>query len=100
MKNNKNIILLVIAGAGAFYLFNRMKKKTDDAKDQNIKTKKQPTDEIDVAAQKIKNVKKDVSRVKAIAKKYVNPQNVKKALNFIKKVKPMNKKVNTRVKKK
>ena len=92
MKNNKNIILLVIAGAGAFYLFDRMKKKPEET-NQNIKTKKQPTDKIDVAAQKIKNVKKDAARVKAIAKKYVNPQNVKKALNFIKKVKPMNKKV-------
>jgi hypothetical protein len=99
MKNNKNIILLVIAGAGAFYLFNRMKKKPEEQKNTNIKTK-QPVDEIDKAAQKVKNVKKDAARVKAIAKKYVNPQNVKKALNFIKKVKPMNKKVNTRVKKK
>lgn len=91
MKKNKNIILLVIAGAGAFYLYNRMKKKPEDEKDSNIKTKQQ-TDEIDVAAQKIKNVKKDVARVKAIAKKYVNPKNVKKALDFIKKVKPMKKK--------
>jgi hypothetical protein len=97
MKNNKNIILLVIAGAGAFYLFNRMKKKPEEQ--TNIKTKQKtkqkPKDPIDVAAQKVKNVKKDVSRVKAIAKKYVNPQNVKKALNFIKKVKP----TNTRIKK-
>jgi hypothetical protein len=94
MKNNKNIILLVIAGAGAFYLFNRMKKKPEQQ--TNIKTKQKPKDPIDLAAQKVKNVKKDVSRVKAIAKKYVNPQNVKKALNFIKKVKP----TNTRIKKK
>ena len=93
MKNNKNIILLVIAGAGAFYIYNKMKKKPNDAKDTNIKTKRQPTDEIDKAAQKIKNVKKDVAKVKATIKKYVNPQNVKKALNFIKKVKASNTKV-------
>jgi hypothetical protein len=74
-----------------------MKKKPEEQ--TNIKTKQKtkqkPKDPIDVAAQKVKNVKKDVSRVKAIAKKYVNPQNVKKALNFIKKVKP----TNTRIKK-
>lgn len=93
MKTN-NIILIVVAGAGAFYIYNKMKKPSIETTRPTGKTRApQPTDEIDKAAQKIKNVKKDVAKVKATIKKYVNPENVKKALNFIKKVKPINKKI-------
>jgi len=84
-----NIILIAVAGAGAFYLVNRMKKTTpEETTRPTTRTRlPQPTDRVDATAQKVKAVRRDAQRVKAIAKKYVNPENVKKALNFIKKVK-------------
>jgi hypothetical protein len=88
-----NIILIVVAGAGAVYLINKMRKPSAETTRPTTRTRApQPTDKIDATARKVKAVKRDAQRVKAIAKKYVNPQNVKKALNFIKKVKPLVKK--------
>jgi len=88
-----NIILIVVAGAGALYLVNRMKKTTAETTRPTTRSRApQPTDRVDATAQKVKAVRRDAQRVKAIAKKYVNPQNVKKALNFIKKVKTTTKK--------
>lgn len=83
-----NIILIVIAGAGAFYLINKMRKPSEETTRPTGRTREtEPSDRIDATAQKVKAVKRDAQRVKAIAKKYVNPQNVEKALKFIKKVK-------------
>lgn len=82
-----NIILILVAGAGAVYLVNKMKKPAEETTPTGKTRKPQTDDKIDATAQKVKAVKRDAQKVKAIAKKYVNPQNVEKALKFIKKVK-------------
>lgn len=86
MKTN-NIILILVAGAGAVYLVNKMKKPSEETAPTGKTRAPEPSDKIDATAQKVKAVKRDAQKVKAIAKKYVNPQNVQKALKFIKKVK-------------